>query len=221
MEWWIFAFIKILIINIILSGDNAIIIAMASKNLPEHQRKLAIFWGAFGAILLRILLTLVAIYLLKIPFLMTVGAILLLWIAVKLMIEKEDHSSIEAHHHLGNAVMTIIIADFVMSLDNVIAITAVAKGDFFLISIGLLLSIPLIIWGSTLILKMINKFPSLIYIGAAILGFTAGEMLLHDPKLSTILSILNNAIHYLPYIAALFVVAIGWGVNQLKRENSF
>jgi len=208
-----------MIINLILSGDNAIVIAMASKNLPEKQRKMAIFWGAFGAVFLRILLTLVAIYLLQIPFLTAIGAVLLLWIAVKLIVDEEDHSTIKAHSHLGSVVMTIVVADFVMSLDNVIAITAVAEGEILLISIGLILSIPLIIWGSSIILSLIHKFPFLIYLGSAILGFTAGEMLLNDQEVLSLFEDLQTFLHLLPYLAAFLVVLIGWGLNQAKPSG--
>jgi YjbE family integral membrane protein len=211
MEWWIIAFLKIMLINIILSGDNAIVIAMASRNLPKHQRKLAVFWGAFGAIFLRILLTLVAIQLLRIPFITAVGGLLLVWVALKLMIHEEDHSDIQATSHLGNVIMTIIIADFVMSLDNVIAITAVAKGDLLLITIGLILSVPLIIWGSGIILRVLERFPAFIYLGAAVLGFTAGEMFVTDKKVVELLNYPSETLHGLiPIIFAFGVVVFGW-----------
>lgn len=206
-----------MLINIILSGDNAIVIAMASRNLPKHQRKLAVFWGAFGAVALRILLTLVAIQLLKIPFLTAVGGLLLVWVAVKLMIHEENHSDIEATSHLGNVIMTIIIADFVMSLDNVIAITAVAKGDLLLITIGLILSVPLIIWGSGVILHLIERFPAFIYLGAAVLGFTAGEMFVADKKIVELLNYPSESFHrLLPVIFALGVVVFGWICDRQK-----
>jgi YjbE family integral membrane protein len=210
MEWWIIAFLKIMLINIILSGDNAIVIAMASRNLPKHQRKLAVFWGAFGAIVLRILLTLVAIQLLAIPFLTAVGGLLLVWVALKLMVHEEDHSDIQATAHLSNVVMTIIIADFVMSLDNVIAITAVAKGDLLLITSGLILSIPLIIWGSGFILRVLERFPAFIYVGAGILGFTAGEMFITDKKIIEYLYYpIQNLYGLIPILFAFGVVIFG------------
>jgi YjbE family integral membrane protein len=217
MEWWIIAFLKIMLINIILSGDNAIVIAMASRNLPKHQRKLAVFWGAFGAVALRILLTLVAIQLLRIPFLTAVGGLLLVWVAVKLMVHEENHSDIQATSHLGNVVMTIIIADFVMSLDNVIAITAVAKGDLLLITIGLILSVPLIIWGSGIILRVLERFPAFIYLGAAVLGFTAGEMFVTDKKIVELLNYPSESLHGLiPVMFALGVVVFGWMYGRRK-----
>lgn len=214
MEWSIIAFIKIILINIILSGDNAIVIAMASRNLPEKKRKIAIFWGAFGAVGLRILLTLIAIQLLRIPFLTAVGALLLVWIAIKLITNADDHSTIQSSSSLKSVVMTIIIADFVMSLDNVIAIAAVAEGSLSLIILGLLLSIPIIVWGSGIVLRFLQRFPTFIYLGAAILGFTAGEMFMTDHK------VWSNLIHSvelkwgIPIATAIGVVFLGWLWNH-------
>lgn len=211
MEWWCLTLVKVLIINIILSGDNAIVIAMASRNLPAHQQKSAIFWGGFGAIGLRVVLTLVAVQLLQIPYLTAIGALLLLWVAIKLMIQEEDHQEIKSSDKLYNVVMTIIMADFVMSLDNVVAIAAVAKSDFFLISLGLLFSIPLIIWGSNFILKLIDQFPALIYIGSAILGFTAGEMFVTDKKIGEWMTPLSPFINsMMPILFTLSVFVLGF-----------
>jgi YjbE family integral membrane protein len=189
MDWWIIALIKIMVINIILSGDNAIVIALASKNLPEKQRRLAIFWGAFGAVALRVVLTLIAIQLLKIPFLTALGGILLLWIAFKMVNERHEPKTVDAPDQLKGAILTIILADFIMSLDNVLAITAVAQRNFTLIAIGLIISIPLIIWGSQLILRLLDRYPLFIVIGAAILAFTAGEMLIKDQTLLAVLQV--------------------------------
>ena len=217
MEWWIVAFLKIVLINIILSGDNAIVIAMASRNLPESQRRLAIFWGAFGASTLRILLTVVAIYLLKVPYLTALGAILLIWLAFKLILEDDQLANIEASNYLGSVIITIILADFVMSLDNVLAIAAVAEGKLILILLGLLLSIPLIIWGSTLILHLLEKFPILIYLGAAVLGFTAGEMFIRDQKVMKLLTNLGEVNDlFIPITMASCVVVFGWIGNRVK-----
>ncbi|WP_202080938.1 TerC family protein [Caldalkalibacillus salinus] len=210
MEWWLIAIIKILIINLILSGDNAIVIALASRHLPPHQQKIAVFWGALGAVTLRVVLTLIAIQLLQIPFLTALGAILLVWIAIKLITQQEEHEEIKASHTLKGAVMTIIIADFIMSLDNVLAITAVAKNDFILIFFGLVFSIPLIVWGSQLILKLLEKMPVLIYLGAAILGFTAGEMLVADAKVAYYIPHGSFWHLLMPIISTIFVLAIGW-----------
>jgi YjbE family integral membrane protein len=218
MEWWIVAFFKIMLVNIILSGDNAIVIAMASRNLPEYQRRMAVFWGAFGAVALRIILTLVAIQLLKIPYLTAIGGLLLVWVAVKLMVHDAAHNDVQAASNLGAVVMTIVIADFIMSLDNVIAITAVARGNLLLITIGLILSVPLIIWGSGIILRLLERFPAFIYLGAAILGFTAGEMFMADKKIGEILVYQSKLLHGLiPLSFALGVVGFGWMCNKVKR----
>ncbi len=217
MEWWFFSFLQIFLINIILSGDNALVIAMASRKLPQAKQKLAIFWGAFGAIVLRVLLTIVAVQLLQIPFLMAAGAVLLVWVAIKLLVDKDEEKNIQASHHLGMVVMTIVMADFIMSVDNVIAIAAAAKGDLWLIILGLVISIPIIIWGSGLILKLLDLFPAFLYVGAAILGFTAGEMLIGDRYIS---EIFQQAEAYpkwsVPALVALFVTVFGWTWNKVK-----
>lgn len=219
MEWWFIAFFKIILINIILSGDNAIVIAMSSRNLPEKQRRIAIFWGAFGAVALRIILTLVAIQLLKIPFLTAIGALLLVWIAIKLITNTEDHGKVQASSNLSSVVMTIIIADFVMSLDNAIAIAAVAEGNFILIIIGLILSIPIIVWGSGIILRLLKTFPRFIYLGAAILGFTAGEMFMTDQKVWNLLGHVNALFHWaLPIVTAIGVVVLGSLWNNAQNR---
>lgn len=201
-------FLEIMLINIVLSGDNAVVIALASKNLPVEQRKKAIWWGAFGAIALRLLLTIVAVAVLKFPYIQAIGSLLLIWIAVKLLIDDEGDSHIREAATLGKAIGTIILADFVMSLDNVLAIAAKANGNLPVIILGIGLSIPIIIWGSTLVMNLLQKFPILVYIGAGILGYTAGEMLLKDEKIGMYLG--HGALHtFLPIFAAVFVIAAG------------
>ncbi len=150
-------FLEIMLINIVLSGDNAVVIALASKNLPVAQRKQAIWWGAFGAIALRVLLTLAAVYVLDIPYIQGIGSLLLLWIAIKLLIDEDGHSDVKEASTLGKAISTIILADFVMSLDNVLAIAAKAKGEVGVIILGIGLSIPIIIWGSNLVVTLLKK----------------------------------------------------------------
>lgn len=221
MELWMLAFLQIMLINIILSGDNAIVIALASRNLPVSKRKLAIFWGAFGAIALRVLLTAVAIKLLQIPYLMAVGSLLLLWVALKLVIDNSNHQKISASQQLGMVVMTIVMADFIMSLDNVIAIAAVAHGDMFLIIFGISLSIPLIIWGSNLILWWLDTYPILIYIGAGVLGLTAGEMLLNEQKLAPFIENSLLIPHWLiACTIGLLVIVCGWLCNRILNIQS-
>lgn len=183
-------FMQIILINILLSGDNAIVIAMASQQLPINQRKHAIWWGAFAAVALRCLLTVIALQLLQVPYLQAIGAVLLFTIAVKLLadagVHRESHS-INRVRTLGHAIWTIVAADFIMSLDNVLAIAAVAEGDVVLIVLGIALSIPMIVWGSQLLGTMLHKYPALSYIGAALLAYAAGEMLMQDPGMDNLL----------------------------------
>ena len=203
---------QIVFINVLLSGDNAIVIAMASQQLPPEQRKKAIWWGAFAAIALRCLLTFVAITLLQIPYVQAVGALLLFYIAVKLL---ADAGELNAGHSvrkavtLSQAVWTIVTADFIMSLDNVLAIAAVAGGDAVLILLGIALSIPMIIWGSQLLGALLQKYPIVAYAGAALLAFAAGDMLMRDPGLDRLLfhqsATLAEAV---PIISVPFVISL-------------
>lgn len=173
--------LQIIWIDLLLSGDNAVVIALAVRSLPEKQRKVGIWLGAGAAVGLRIIFAVVVSYLLNIPFLKVVGALLLFWIAIKLAKgEEEAHGEIEASDNLWKAVRTIAIADAVMSLDNVLAIAAAARGHFELFVFGLLLTIPLIIFGARLLSSVLERFPILIWLGAALLGWIAGEMLLSD-----------------------------------------
>jgi len=180
-EFWI-AVLQIIAIDIVLGGDNAVVIAMASRRLPEQQRNKAIFWGVFGAIALRVVLIFFALQLLKIAYLKIVGSVLLLWIGVKLLAPQEDggHKKIDASAHLIGAIKTIVVADAVMSLDNVIAIAAAAKDSLALVIFGLVVSVPIIVWGSKLVLALMDRFPIVIIGGAALLGWIAGDMMAND-----------------------------------------
>ncbi|TFE28608.1 TerC family protein [Cohnella luojiensis] len=173
----LFLLLEILLINIVLSGDNAVVIAMASRNLPEHLRSRAIWMGAIGAVGLRIILSVAAIALLDIPAVQIIGALLLLYIAIQLVMEDGGSKEVQSVSSLGKAIGIILVSDLVMSLDNVLAIASIAKNNIWLMTTGIALSIPLIIWGSQLILKVLNRFPAVVWIGSAILGYTAGEML--------------------------------------------
>src|ERR1700682_5454518 len=185
--FWI-GLLKIIGVNIILSGDNAVVIALAARSLPAKQQKQAIFWGAGAAIVLRILLTLFAVALLTLPWLKLIGSLLLFWIGVKLLIPEDDDADIAASEHLISAIKTILIADLVMSLDNVIAVAAAAGGSVVLLILGLAISIPLVIFGATLLIKLMERFPVIITIGAGLIGWVAGEMLVTDPALQSWLS---------------------------------
>jgi len=178
--FWV-AVLQIIAIDIILGGDNAVVIALASRRLPAHQRNRAIFWGVFGAIALRVVLIFFALQLLKIPFLKIVGGILLFWIGMKLLMPQDEGGhEIDASTNLAGAIKTIIVADAVMSLDNVIAIAAAAKDSIGLVVFGLVVSVPIIVWGSKLVLMLMDRFPIVIVAGAALLGWIAGDMLVHD-----------------------------------------
>jgi len=180
------AVFQIILIDILLGGDNAVVIALACRNLPRKQRMQGILWGTAGAIGLRVALIAFALTLLSVPFLKIIGAVLLVWVGVKLLIPDEDaHGKVNGGTSIMSAVKTIIIADFVMSLDNVIAIAGAAQGanpdhQIGLVVFGLVISVPIIIWGSTLVLKLIDRYPSVVTFGAALLGWIAGGMLITD-----------------------------------------
>jgi YjbE family integral membrane protein len=175
--------LKIIVVNIVLSGDNAVVIALAARSLPQRQQKQAVFWGSAAAIVMRILLTLFAVKLLTLPWLKLVGSALLFWIGVKLLIPENGDDDMNASDNLLAAIKTIMIADLVMSLDNVIAVAAAAGGSVTLLVAGLAISIPLVIVGSTLLLHLMERFPVIITLGGALIGLVAGEMLVTDGAL--------------------------------------
>ena len=169
-------------VNIILSGDNAVVIALAARSLPAHQQTKAVIWGAGAAVVLRIVLTIVAVELLKLAYLKLLGGVLLFWIAVKLLVPEDDGGDgVKSSSNLLGAIKTILIADLVMSLDNVIAVAAVAKGSIVLLVLGLLISIPLVVFGATMLMKLMETYPVIITVGAALIGYVSGEMLVTDP----------------------------------------
>ena len=174
---------KIIGVKIILSGDNAVVIALAARSLPARQQKQAVLWGAGAAVVMRIILTIFAVALLTLPWLKIIGSLLLFWIGVKLLIPEEDEDDIQASDQLLAAIKTILIADLVMSLDNVIAVAAAAGGSYVLLILGLAISIPLVIFGATLLIKLMERFPVIITIGAGLIGWVAGEMLVADGAL--------------------------------------
>ncbi|MBO8156281.1 MAG: TerC family protein [Bacillaceae bacterium] len=214
------AILIIIGIDLVLGGDNAIVIALASRNLPKEQRNKAIFWGTGLAVAVRVLLTAVALYLLKIPFLKFVGGILLIYIAIKLLTDKEDDIEIEAQDNLLSAIKTIVFADIVMGFDNVLAIAGASHGNIWLVIFGLLVSVPIIIWGSKLILTFMERFPITIYIGAGILAYTAGEMILGEKRFAEFFEH-YHVLHYLiPIGIILFVIAYGYIVNKRQEKNA-
>ena len=210
---------EIMLVNIVLSGDNAVVIALAARSLPENQRKQAVIWGSVAAIVMRVILTIVAVEMLRLPYLKLIGSGLLAWIAVKLLApEDNDGEGVDSHNNLITAIRTILVADLVMSLDNVLAVAAAAKGDNVLLLLGLGFSIPLVIFGSTVILGLMDRYPAIITLGAAILGYVAGEMLVTDPALQAWPSLGHGAwLHDLiPLAGAAMVVAIGKWLSVRK-----
>lgn len=221
MEFWI-TLTQIMMVNIVLSGDNAVVIAMAARGLPEKQQKAAILWGSGGAVVLRVILTVVAVALLKVPFLQFVGGLMLVWIAYQLLVEEDEQEGTEHHGHgnLMGAVKTILIADVVMSLDNTLAIAGVAKGNYTLLGLGLALSIPLVVFGSTIIMKAMDRFPALVYIGAGLIAYTAGEMIDSDKALQPYMP---HVLHSTPYIAIALtvgVIGLGWWFNMRSGRSA-
>lgn len=203
--------LKIILIDLLLSGDNAVVIALACRNLPPEQRRKGILFGVGGAIGLRVVLTFFAVSLLSLPYLKLVGAILLIWIGIKLILPEEEHDegNIKADTRLFGAIKTIIIADFVMSLDNVLGVAAAAKGNVGLLVFGLLISIPLIAWSSQLVLKLIDRFPFIIYAGGALLGYVAGEMLVSEALFKPLVEA-QHSLHWLvPVVCAVLVLVVG------------
>lgn len=222
---FVIALLKIIWVNVLLSGDNAVVIALAARNLPGAQQKRAIVFGSGAAIVLRVVLTLFAVQLLQLPWLKLIGSALLLWIGIQLLADNDDEAEVHAHTSLWGAVRTILIADLVMSLDNVIAVAAAANSApeglrVVLLVIGLGLSIPLIIFGSTLLLKVMQRFPAIITLGAALLGFVAGEMATTD---TAVHAWFETHLHGLDYAislsGAIFVVVVGlWLSRRGKAE---
>ena len=209
-------------INIVLSGDNAVVIALASRSLPARQRALGIFFGAGAAILLRIAFAFIITRIMQVDYLKIAGGLLLLWIAVKLAKgEAESERNIAAHQRLWRAVLTIAIADATMSLDNVIAIAAVAGGEHWLFIFGLVLSIPLIVVGSTLIMKLMDHYPVIIWGGAALLGWVSGEMIATDPVMAPQVDLapFNLGEYAFAATGALLVVGLAYVLKQRKEES--
>lgn len=211
------AVLQIIAIDIILGGDNAIVIALACKNLPAKQRKLGIFYGALGAIFLRVIMVFFATTLLLISGLKIVGGILLLWIGIKLVLDsnKVNDITVKSEKNLFAAIKTIIVADFVMSLDNSVAIAAAANGNIYLVVFGLLLSVPIIIWGSGIILKLIDKYPVIIYLGSALLGWIAGDMIQTDVYMASNFEMSND--YLFAVLGSLFVLIFSFLYKIIRK----
>lgn len=216
-DFWI-GLVKIIWINIILSGDNAVVIALAARSLPPEQQKKAIMFGSGAAVVLRIVLTVVAAKLMELPFLQIVGGCLLLWIGLQLLSGGEDEEGAsKGQSSMMVAIRTILIADLVMSLDNVIAVAAAAQGNMVLLILGLAISIPLVIFGSTLMIKLMERFPVIVTLGAALIGWVAGETIMSDRLLQDTLQS-HPMLHYVAAAAgAVLVIAVG---NMLKKRHA-
>jgi len=223
MPWWS-ALLAIILIDLVLAGDNAIVIALAARNLPaEHQNK-AIMWGTVGAIVVRSAMTVGVVWLLKIPGLMLVGGLGLLWIAYKLITDtsEDEHEGSGATTFWG-AMKTIVVADALMGVDNVLGVAGAANGDFTLVVIGLLISIPIVVLGSKLVLRLVEKWPVIIHLGAAVLAFTAAQMIINEKLLDPIfdggetINLLARGATYVVAIAG--VLGLGWWATR-RQENS-
>ncbi len=216
-DFWL-GLMKIIWINIILSGDNAVVIALAARSLPPEQQRKAIMFGSGAAVVLRIVLTVVAAKLLALSYLQIIGGVLLLWIGAQLLADDEEgEGEAKEQGNLMAAVRTILIADLVMSLDNVIAVAAAAKGDETLLIIGLAISIPLVIFGSTLMIKLMERYPVIILLGAALIGWVGGETIASDVALQDFAS--ENHWFHTACAAAGAVIVIGWGKLSEKFKS--
>jgi YjbE family integral membrane protein len=218
--FWVAA-LQIIWINILLSGDNAVVIALACRGLQGSQRRWGMILGAGAAILLRVVFTVVIAQLMGLPFLKLVGGVALLWIAIKLIVPDAAHGedSVKAGESLWRAVRIVAIADIVMSLDNVIAIAAAAKGNMGLIVFGLVISIPMIIAGAAILMAVLDRFPILVWAGAALLGWIAGEIMIEDPATIRVLGedLVHRYVYFAAAAGALFVVALGWLMLRARR----
>ncbi|WP_102347330.1 TerC family protein [Bacillus sp. Marseille-P3661] len=222
MDFEIISQILIIIgIDLVLGGDNAIVIALASRNLPVSKRNKAIIFGTLLAIIMRILLTVMAVYLLMIPYLQLIGGLFLIWIAYKLLADNnDDPSNIKGGTTLIQAVKTIVVADIVMGFDNVLAVAGAAEGHVVLVMIGLLFSIPIIVWGSKIILHYMERFPIIIYLGAGILAYTAGTMIINEERIQPILESYSYGYFIIPIITILLVLISGALKKTLTNFSS-
>jgi len=213
---FLLALLQIIWINILLSGDNAVVIALACRSLPPRERRIGVMLGAGAAVVLRIIFTLMVVWLMEVPYLKLVGGLLLLWIAVKLLTDEADEASVKESDTIWNAVRTVAIADMVMSLDNVIAIAAAAKGSVPLIIFGLCLSVPLIVFGATLIITLLQRYPALVWAGAGLLGWVAGSIMVSDPGWHSVFGAWPHLVDEVlgGSVGVVFVLGLAWVLRQ-------
>jgi YjbE family integral membrane protein len=216
------ALVQIMLINVVLSGDNAVVIALACRRLsPEHQKK-AFVWGSVGVVVLMVLLTACVVFLLSLPYLEVVGSLLLLWIGIKLLVAEEsaEEGKVEQKATLMAAIRTIIIADIIMSLDNVLAMAGAAKGHMWMLIAGLVVTVPIILFGSALLMKLMERFPIFVMIGAALIGWVAGEMVISDPAIKDWIDANMHSLHTIsPIACAVVVIALGKGMEYLSSKK--
>lgn len=219
-EFWM-RMVGISVLNLLLSGDNALVIALAVRTLPRRQRLLGQIWGALGAVALRLVFVAIVSLLLRMPFLQFVGGVLLIWISVKLVQPPGAESDSVRHgSSLWEAIWIIIVADITMSLDNVLAIAAAAKGDFMLVMFGIGLSLPIVVWGAGLLAKLMNRYVWIVWLGGGFLGYVAAEMIVEDPLIGRTLSGVVDVLHRpFPIVVGIVVAAIGWWLAQGKRRK--
>ena len=208
---------QIILIDILLGGDNAVVIALACRKLPAEKRKKGIFWGVMGAIVLRIVLIFFALQLLTLPFLKVAGGLMLFWIGAQLMQGGDENHEVDGATSLFGAIKTIIVADAVMSVDNVIAVAGAARGDIVLVAFGILVSIPIIVWGSQLVLKLMDRYPFVITLGAALLGWIGGEMIIGDQIMKSVIPEVPTVLKYSCAVAGAALV-VGLGTLLAKRS---
>ena len=216
---------SIIILDLVLGGDNAVVIALASRDLPQTIRKKAIYVGTAGALAVRLLMTFLAVWLLTVPFLQAIGGLALIPIAIKLLKPTEDETEISSCENFWTAIKTIIVADVAMGIDNVLAVAGAAEGHFGLVVIGLLVSVPIIVWGSQLIGALMEKYPALIFAGAGILAWTAGSMIIHDKRVGGYISNLTGGLESLvPALVTMSILVFGYRAqkaNGISAEAEF
>ena len=224
MQEALIAFMQIALINVVLSGDNAVVIALACRKLsPAHQKK-AFLWGSAGVVVLMVGLTAIVVFLLSLPYLEVVGSLMLLWIGIKLLVAEDeagDGEGVDQKSTLGAAIRTIIIADITMSLDNVLAMAGAAKGHMWMLIAGLVITVPVILFGSALLMKLMSRFPFLVTLGAALIGWVAGEMIISDPAIKDWIEANAPSLHTIsPVFCAALVIAAGRLMEHLSSRKT-
>jgi len=222
MSGSVVALIQIMLINVVLSGDNAVVIALACRRLSPRHQKVAFIWGSVGVVILMVALTGIVAYLLTLPYLEIVGSGMLMWIGVKLLIAEDegDDGKVDQKATLGAAIRTIIIADMIMSLDNVLAMAAAAHGHLWMLFVGLLITVPVILFGSALLMKLMERFPIFVMIGAALIGWVAGEMVISDPAIKEWIEAHAAILHSVsPIFCAAFVIATGKILERTQAKR--